>query len=153
MPIPKSSRTFALVIAAVVAFITMAVVANATTTLIVPNAATYTYNLAAGSIGTIIVPATSRPVLVMGTCTTVGNRGVGQVTVLVPSAAPQFVEWVGLESTAGAAITQGFSGVAGTHILFLDFTHLVDLEVHTPTSMRIHNSTGAAATGIVTLIW
>jgi len=153
MPTPKSSRPFALIIAAVIAFTTVAVVANATTTLTVPNAATLTYNLAAGSVSGAIVPATSRPVLVMGTCTTVGFRGVGQVTLLIPSAAPQFVEWVGLESPAPAGITSGFSGAAGAHIVFLDFAHQVELEVRTVNTIRVANAAGAARTGIVTLIW
>ena len=64
-----------------------------------------------------------------------------------------FIEWVGLESTAGAAITQGFSGVLGTHILYCDFAHQVDLEVNNATSMRVTNSAAAARTGRITLIW
>jgi hypothetical protein len=64
-----------------------------------------------------------------------------------------FLEWVGLESTAGAAITQGFSGAAGTHILYLDFAHQVDIEVNTPDSFRVHNGAAAVRTGNVTLIW
>jgi hypothetical protein len=64
-----------------------------------------------------------------------------------------FLEWTGLESTAGSAITQGFSGVAGTHILFLDFSHTVDLQVSTTDAFVIHNGNGAASDGNVTLIW
>jgi hypothetical protein len=91
----------------------------------------------------------------MGVQTAVGNRGVGHVTMLRPSVLPNFLEWVGLESTsiAGAAITQGFSGVIGTHIVYLDFSHTVDIEVNTPTSFRIHNGNAAAQTGVVRLIW
>jgi hypothetical protein len=76
---------------------------------------------------------------------------VGYVTMLrIPA---NFLEWVGLESTAGAAITQGFSGVAGTHILYLDFSHQVDIEVNTTDSFRVHNGAAAVRTGNVTLIW
>ena len=64
-----------------------------------------------------------------------------------------FLQWVGLESSAGAAITQGFSGVAGTHIVFLDFSHQVDIEVNTTDSFRVHNGAAAQRTGNVTLIW
>jgi hypothetical protein len=60
---------------------------------------------------------------------------------------------VGLESHAGAAITQGFSGVNGTHILYLDFADQVDLEVNTTDSFRVHNGATAVRAGNVTLIW
>jgi hypothetical protein len=68
----------------------------------------------------------------------------------VPSS---FLEWVGLESTAGAAITQGFSGSPGTHIVFIDFSHKVDVEVASPDTIKIHNASTGTATGSVTLVW
>ncbi len=98
-------------------------------------------------------PVTGFAVFAMGIQTVVGNRGVGQVTLLVPASAPQFIEWTGVESPAGAAITSGFSAAAGTHIVYLDFAHTVDLEVHSATAVRVHNSGGGAATGSVTFVW
>jgi hypothetical protein len=87
----------------------------------------------------------------MGTQTNSGFRGVGMVTLLrIPSS---FLEWVGLESTAGAAITQGFNGAAGAHILFLDFSHTVDIRVNSPDTFVIHNGNGSPAAGNVTMIW
>jgi len=153
IPIPKSSRRVALIIAAVVAVCTVVSVANAVQTITVPNAMTFNYNLAAGAnSGAIGVPV-NRPVFVMGCCVTVGFRGVGHATVFSPSAAPQFIEWTGLESINPSAITSGFNAAAGTHILFLDFAHQVDLEVNTATTMRVHNGAGAVRSGSVTLIF
>lgn len=87
----------------------------------------------------------------MGCQTTIGYRGIGSVTLLhVPSS---FIEWVGLESPAGAAITQGFSGTAGTHILYLDYSHLVDVRVAGPDTILIHNGNSITQTGDLKLIW
>src|SRR5207247_7237905 len=123
----KFSRPGVILMATVVAVITSIVVANATQTITAPNAAFITYNLAANTSSAPITPATNRSMLVMGCCTTLGDRGVGQVSLLhIPSS---FIEWVGLESTAGAAITQGFSGSAGTHIVYIGFSHQVDIRV------------------------
>lgn len=151
------TRVAQLLLTGVVATLTLAIVAHATQTITVPNAASVSYALAAGANSGAITPVADAPVLVMGVQTAVGNRGVGHVTMLRPTVAPNFLEWVGLESTgglgAGAAITQGFSGLVGTHIVYLDFSHTVDIEVNTPTSFRIHNGNAAAQTGVVRLIW
>lgn len=137
----------------IVATLTLAIVAQAAQTITTPNTATVTYNLAAGgATGGVSVPS-NVPVLVMGVQTAVGFRGVGHVTMLSIPGAGGFLEWVGLESTAGAAITQGFSGTLGTHIVFLDFSHQVDIEVNNATSFRVNNTSGGVRTGRVTLIW
>jgi len=142
-----------LLLTVVVATLTLAVVAQATQTITTPNAVSFTYALGAGgSTGGIGVPS-NVPILVMGVQTNVGFRGVGHVTMLSIPGAGGFLEWVGLESTAGAAITQGFSGTLGTHIVFLDFAHQVDIEVNSATSFRVRNSSGAARAGRVTFIW
>jgi hypothetical protein len=153
IPIPKYTRRTALIIAAVVAFLAVSVVSNAVTTLTVPNAFTFSYNLAAGANSGAIGLPTNRPVHVMGCCITDNFRGVGHVSVLVPSVPPQFIEWTGLESINPSVITSGFSPVAGTHILYLDFAHQVDLEVNTPTTMRVHNGAAAPRAGNITVIW
>jgi hypothetical protein len=147
----RFSRPAAVLVAVVIATLTSAVVAKATQTITTPNAAFVSYNLAAGANGAAIFPAANQSVLVMGTCTTLNFRGVAQVSMLrIPGS---FLEWVGLESHAGAAITQGFSGVAGTHIVFLDFSHQVDIQVNTTDSFRVHNGAAAVRAGNVTLIW
>jgi hypothetical protein len=118
LSLKKSSRLGRWIVATTVAITTFAVVTQATTTITVPNATTLSYNLGAGGFSGAITPPSNIPVLVMGVCTSVGVRGVGHVTLLrIPGS---FVEWVGLNSTAGASIAQGFSGVVGTHIVFLD---------------------------------
>src|SRR5262245_39923558 len=98
IPVPKFKRPVALIIVAVIALVTVAIVANATQTLRVPNAARVSYNLAAGVNSAAIVPSPGVGVHLIGVCTTVGNRGVAHASVLVPSAAPQSVYWNGLDS-------------------------------------------------------
>lgn len=147
----KFSRPASMVLAVIVMTLTLAVTVRATQTITTPNAAFVSYNLAAGANSANITPAANTAVLVMGTCLTLNFRGVGHVTML--RITNSFLEWVGLESTAGAAITQGFSGVVGTHILFLDFAHQVDIEVAGPNAFRVHNGAAAVRNGNVTLIW
>ena len=148
----KTRRFGSLSLAALVATLTVAVVANASQSLTVPNAATFTYNLAVGANSSAITPASNQSVLMIGSQTTIGYRGVAMATLLhVPSS---FIEWVGLESPSNAAITQGFSASPGTHILYLDFSHLVDVEVASPDTILIHNANPSSAeTGDLKLIW
>ncbi len=87
----------------------------------------------------------------MGVQNSVGYRGVGQVALLhVPSS---FLEWTGIESPAAAALTSGFSGSAGTHILYLDYSHLVQIQVASADTFLIHNGNSITMTGVVTMIW
>jgi hypothetical protein len=136
--------------ATAVAIITSMVVANATQTITTPNAAFISYNLAVGANSAPITPVTNRSVLVMGCCTTV--RGVGQVSLLhFPSFA---ITWVGLESQPSSAITNGDNSTAGTHIVFIDGFHLVDIQVASADTIRVHNgNTSFTMAGNVTLIW
>lgn len=140
-----------LLLAGVVAMLTFAVVAPAIQTITTSNAASFSYALVAGGISGSFVPVASQPVFVMGCQLELGFRGVGQVTLL--RIAGSFLEWVGLESTAGATITQGFSATVGTHIVFLDYSHLVDIEVASADSFRIHNSSTGLRSGVVRLFW
>jgi hypothetical protein len=94
---------------------------------------------------------TNQAVFIIGAQTTLGYRGVAMATILHIQSS--FIEWVGLESTSGAAITQGFSGAAGTHILYLDFDHLVDVQVASPDTILIHNANSVTQTGNLKLIW
>ena len=149
----KSSlpRYAALSLAFAVAALTLAVVGKAAQTVTVPNAVNITYNLAAGANSGAITPVANQAILMIGSQTSIGYRGVASATLLhVPAS---FMEWVGLESTSGAAITQGFSGTAGTHILYLDFSHLVDVQVASPDTILIHNANSIAQTGNLELIW
>jgi hypothetical protein len=127
-------------------------------TITVPQEKDITYNLAAGAVSAPIAMPASQAVFVMGVNRTIGNRGVGQATLLNSGVAPLFIEWTGVESPAAAAITSGFSGVPGTHILFIDFSHTVDIEVGPlstagqPT-IQLHNTNAAAQTGQIKLIY
>ena len=148
---PKMVRFGSLILAAVVATLTLSVVVHATQVITTPNAAFFTYSLAPGANSAPVTPVANQSVLVMGTQTVFNFRGVGQVSLLHISGS--FLEWVGLESPSAAAITAGFSGTPGTHIVFLDFSHRVDIQVNTPDTFRVHNGDTATRTGNVTLIW
>lgn len=147
----KLSRISTLLFAAIVAVVALNIATHATQTLTTPNATKVTYSLAAGASSSAVNPAESTPVLVMGVQNALGYRGVGQVAILhVPSS---FLEWTGIESPAAAAITSGFSGTAGTHIVYLDYSHLVDIQVASTDTFIIHNANTIAMSGVVTLIW
>jgi len=137
--------------AALICVLAGSVVANAFQTFTVANAAFYSYDLQPGANSAAITPPANLPVLMMGTGLSVTERGVAMATILhIPAG---FIEWVGLESTSGAAITQGYSATAGTHILFLDFGHSVDVQVGSADTIVIHNGTTAERTGNLELIW
>jgi hypothetical protein len=151
MRIEKSSRWVVILLAVVVAIITSIVVANATQTITTPNAAFISYSLAAGANSAAITPAANRWVLVGGCCTTAPNQGVGQVSLLrIPGG---FIEWVGLESPTGAAITSGSAQTAGIHIVYINGSQTVDVQVASADTIRVHNSTAFTQAGNVTLIW
>ena len=135
--------------ATVVAIITSMVVANATQTITTPNAAFISYNLAAVSSSAAITPVVSKSVLVMGCCTTF--PGVGQVSLFhIPSGG---MVWTGVESYGTASITQGSSSTAGTHIVYIDNLHAVEIQVASADTIRVHNYFNFAVTGNVTLVW
>ena len=151
MKMSRFSRISRLLLAAFDAVVALNIGLHATQTISTPNASKVSYNLAAGASSAAVTPAESVPVLVMGVQNDLGYRGVGQVTMLhVPSS---FLEWTGIESPASAAITSGFSGTAGTHILYIDYSHLVDIRVESTDTFVIHNANSIAMAGVVTLIW
>lgn len=112
------------------------------------------FNLAAGAVSASIGIPASRPVFVMGVTNTFSERSVGQATLLRAPGA--LIMWTGLESVAyfaNSSITSGYSSATGGHIVFLDYSHLVDIEVSGPDAIRIHNSAGDARNGTVTFVW
>jgi hypothetical protein len=146
-----SSRAVVLSAATLVATLALVTVAHAVQTITTPNAVFIRYTLASGTNSAPIVPVAGQSVFVMGCQTNINYRGVAQITLL--RIAGSFLEWVGLESTAGAAITQGFSGTAGTHIVYLDYSHTVDIRVNTTDSFVVHNANPNPMAGSITLIW
>jgi len=141
-----------LIPAVLVAALALSTAARAVQTISTPNSALYSYSLAPNTSSGAITPVSGQAVHVMGVQNTLGYRGVGYVTML--RVAGSFLEWVGIESPSAAAITSGFSAAANTHIVWLDFSHTVDLRVNSADTFVIHNgATVNPATGYVTLIW
>jgi hypothetical protein len=133
-----------------VAILTCVTVVNATQTITTPNAASISYNVAAGANSAAITPTISKPVLVVGCCTT--EEGVGQVSLLRSS---QGIYWIGLESYNGSpsTISSGANANAGHHIVFIDYNHNVDIQVASASTIYVHNGNPYTVAGNVTLIW
>jgi hypothetical protein len=144
-----------MVLAAVVAIITSAVVANATQTITTPNAMKITYNLAPGANSAAITPAANTSVLVMGCCTTTGLLAVGHVSLLHTPGT--LMAWTGVESHSGMPTTfaSGTSDAPGAHIVFIDAAHVVDVQIGTTVdTIRVHNGHASLTlAGNVTVIW
>ena len=154
MRIQKFSRPGVILVATVVAIITSMVAANATQTITTPNAAFISYNLVPLANSAPITPANNKSVLVMGCCTTTAWQAVGHVSLLhTPST---LIAWTGVESHSGVptTITSGANDTPGTHIVFIDAGHVVDVRVNTADTIIIHNShPSLTLAGNVTLIW
>jgi hypothetical protein len=119
-----------------------------------PRTSVVSFNLAPGENSAPIALPANRPVFVMGVTTTLSEGSVGQATLLrVPS---DFIAWTGLESYASGfspSIAGGLDNVTGAHIVFLDYSHVVDIEVSGPDAIRIHNGSASQRAGNLTLIW
>ena len=123
-----------------------------------PNISSVTYNLAPGTDSAdITVPVKDSPLMVMANCTTVGRRGVAQVTMQRTSEAPLFLQWVGLSSPAGPSIVgDWWPGGANPHIVWIDFAHQVELRVVSESKIDVRSLSpggGPQAKGAVVLIW
>ena len=153
MPYEKLSRIAGLMSAALVATVTFAVAAHAVQTVTTPNAVIIAYNLAPGANSAVITPAANVPVFVMGNENVPGDVGSSNMTV-TNATGEGGVTWNGIESSSGG-FTSGASSTAGTHMMFIDQFHNVDIQVNNATSFRVHNTTGTILTakGDVTLIW
>lgn len=120
------------------------------------NRVSIPFSLAAGATSAPIVVPDNIPVQVMGATTTASVRGAGQVSLLSIPGADGFLLWTGLDSTAAAAITQGFSNAAGTKIVFIDFSHLVQIEVFGPagsSQIAVRNLSTGDRAGVVTVVY
>ena len=146
MNFKKCFRTVSLTIASVIAAMVFTVAAQAAELSVVA------YNLANGASSTNITPAANKPVLVIGNQTVAGNVGSGETTIVNSNPGDAYLVWSGLES-AGGGPTSGFSPTPGTHIIFIDNSHCLDLEVNNATSFIVHNACGVSQAGRVTLVW
>jgi hypothetical protein len=107
------------------------------------------YNLAIGATSAPISVPANRPVQLVGVNLT-DAKGVGQASLL---RFPGSLAWVGLNSLAGAAITSGLSSTPGDPIVYINYYHTVSVEVAGPDTIRVHNASGLAQSGSVTLTW
>jgi hypothetical protein len=156
-PSNRLYRPASLLLAVLVATLTIVIVAHATQTITTPNAMYIAYTLAAKTSSGPITPQTFQPVKVMGVDNSVGQRGVGEVTLLRSPSSPAILEWIGLDPEPGPPVTAipiyGDGSTAGTHIVFLTNTHTVDLEVNSSSAFMIHNAGTTSATGDVVMFW
>jgi hypothetical protein len=154
MRIQKFSRPGVILLAIVVVIVTSMVAANATQTITTPNAAFISYSLGAGANSAPITPTTNRSVVVMGCGTGPSQNSVGHVSLLhIPGGG---MTWAGLESYSGSpsTITSGYSNSVGIHIVYIDYQHLVEIQVNSADTIRVHSrAAGGTATGNVTFIW
>jgi hypothetical protein len=148
-------RMMQFVLAAIVAVTTIAVLTHATEAVATARRVSVNYNLSSGSSTGNITPASNQPVTIIAdqTGTVCGCDDVGSsLMTVVRSSVDRELVWNGFESNGGG-LTTGFSPIAGTHIMYIDFGHAVDLEVSNSTSFHVHNGSSEAANGTVTLIW
>ena len=134
-----------------VTMIVAEVTSKAATSLATANVAVVNYNLGAGGTTPGITPPAGTAVLLMGTNTTSTNFSVGSVN-LVHIAGTQ-IRWVGLESPPSASIVRGGSTTPGTHVVYLDYNHQVDVEILSADQFAIHNKATTTQAGSVKEIW
>ena len=126
------------------------IVAKATTTILTPNAAVVNYNLFAGATSAAVTPTSNQPVMIIGANTTSTNFAASTVTLIhIPST---MLRWVGQEAPSGAA-THGGSATVGTHIVWLDNSQKVGLQVLSADQFVIHNGATTTQAGSLKLIW
>jgi hypothetical protein len=156
----KFRRFGSLVLAAMVATLTLSVMVHAVQVITTPNAAFISYSLAtSGTSSPPITPAAGQAVLIMGTETAgtdCSSPGVGEVSLLRAAATTftaAMIVWTGLESPSGSVITAGASATPGTHILYIDSGHRVDLQVNSASTFIVHSTSCGAVKGNITMIW
>jgi hypothetical protein len=153
-PAAGGLRLLPALVALLVVVLTIVCAGRASAVSQVPNVSYIGWSLAAGAVSSpITIPATNEGVLVTGTTSSVGVRGVGQVTIVRTHLAPFFLQWVGLHSPSNPAITAGDADERGILIVYIDLLHKVRIEVASPSEIRVHNTANALRTGNVKLIW
>jgi hypothetical protein len=140
------------VLAAAVTAAAMAVgvVSEAASTITAPNSSVVSFSLTAGGTSAGFTPPTGSGVLLLAMDTTTANFGVGNISLAHITGTE--IRWVGQESSTGA-ITHGGTTAPGTHVVYLDASHKVDLEILSADSLVIHNGMTTTQAGKVTMIW
>lgn len=143
---------FGVIAASVLVGMTLAgVVGHAAVTLSTANSVVTNYTLAAGATSAPIYPPTNTGVILMGTNTTSSDFSVGSVNLVHISGVQ--IRWVGLESPPSAAIVHGATTTPGTHMMYLDYNHKVDVEILSADQIVVHNASTTSETGSVKMIW
>jgi hypothetical protein len=141
-------------VASIVGLATFAVVANAGQAVPL-NRVSANYTLSPGTNSGNFTPKSNTPVIILasqvGTVCGCDDVNSSLMTVVNSSVDGELV-WNGFESTAGG-LTEGFSPTAGTHIMYIDFGHVVDLQVTNATSFHVHNGNSETMNGTVTLLF
>jgi hypothetical protein len=126
------------------------VVGKAAVTIATPNSAVINYTLASGATSSPVTPATNQPVIIIGSNTGTTDFAVSTVTMVhIPTI---MMRWIGIEAGTGAVIHNGSSAL-GTHIIWLDESDKIDLEVFSADQFVIHNGASTSESGTVKLIW
>ncbi len=125
------------------------IVGKAAVTVTTPNSATVNYTLAAGATSSPITPATNQPVIVIGS--NIGTTDFAVSTITLVHIPGKMLKWIGQE-VSGSAI-HGGSTTVGTHIVYLDSSSKVALQVFSADEFVIHNGGTTIHTGSVKLIW
>jgi hypothetical protein len=126
------------------------VVGKAAVVIATPNSAVVNYSLAAGATSSPVTPVVNQPVIIIGSNIGTTDFAVSSLTMVHIQSV--MLRWVGIEAGTGA-LTHGGSTTVGTHILWLDQSNKVSLEVFSADSFVIHNANTATESGSVKLIW
>ena len=126
------------------------IVGKAAVTLTTPNSAIVNYTLASGATSSPIAPATNQPVIVIGANIGTTDFAVSNITLVhIPGV---MIRWIGIEAGTGTVI-HGGSAALGTHIVWLDDSNKVALQVFSDDEFVIHNGATTSESGSVKLIW
>jgi len=106
---------------------------------------------AGGTSNPITLPVANKPIQMIITNETVGNRGIAQVTIQRVNP-DSFLEWVGMDIATGS-ISDSYSSSAGTHIIYADYDSDVDVQVHSATQIQLVNTYGASQKVVISMIY
>jgi len=115
-----------------------------------PTEVIITYHLLNAASSKPIKLPKDTPVLVLGDETAFGDAAIGQVTIHSDTI-EGLLQWVGQSFFDGPVA--GSNSLAGTEIISIDHMGKVQLQIETPDSFIINNSSGQAVTGTVKLIY
>lgn len=125
------------------------VVGKAASTITTPNSSVVNYTLEAGATSSPVTPATNQPVIIIGA--NIGTTDFAVSTVTLVHIPAKTLKWVGIEPT-GSTVHNG-SASLGTHIIYLDASSKVAIQVFSADEFVIHNGSTGSQSGSVKLIW